>query len=175
MKELKKDLFVCIPEADAICITTNCSIADDGSNPMGGGCAGAARQRWNNIDKIYGGILKFTPHVPVILGITNKDKYDEFYTVSGEDPFYIHEFKESWTGVIAFPTMHSIFEPANLKLIIRSSELLVEMANKFNWKSIFTPRMGSGIGELDWYKEVKPAIENILDDRFTVVSFEHEE
>lgn len=170
MKELKKDLFSCIPEACAICITTNCSITNDGSNPMGGGCAGAARKKWQYIDEDYGYLLKFTPHIPIILGHVGKLADDFFNSILLQMDNI--DYKKH-TAVIAFPTMHSIFEPADLKLIIRSSELLAEMANKFNWNSIMIGRPGCGIGGLNW-SNVKKELEPILDNRFTIVYFDHE-
>ena len=48
------------------------------------------------------------------------------------------------------------------------------MADRFQLRGIMVPRPGCGIGSLS-YKDVKPIIEEFFDDRFTIVSFEHEE
>jgi len=55
-------------------------------------------------------------------------------------------------------------------LIRQSARQLVEMADKFGWGSVVLPRPGCGNGGLDW-DDVRPILEAILDDRFTVVTF----
>ncbi len=65
-------------------------------------------------------------------------------------------------------------EGSNLQLIKQSATLVKDYVEQFQLKNIMVPRPGVGIGGLSW-PEVKPVIEPILDDRFTIVSFEHEE
>lgn len=168
MKELiGEDLFDQIAKSDAICIATNCSIVnDDGeaSNPMGGGCAGAAAQRWPELPIVYGALLACAPHVPVILGYVNRNDV--------EDYIYIDQVPAQgvdWCAIVAYPTMHSIAEPASLDLVERSAMLLSEMADTHEWEHVVVARPGCGIGGLDWETEVKPAIKDILDDRFTLI------
>lgn len=168
MKELiGEDLFDQIEKSDAICIATNCSIVQDNgeaSNPMGGGCAGAAARRWSELPVVYGALLACTPHVPVIMGYVNRDDADDYIYID-----QVPEQNVDWCAIVAYPTMHSIMEPASLDLVIRSAKLLTEMANTHGWKSVVVPRPGAGIGGLDWETEVKPAIEDILDDRFILI------
>lgn len=167
MKELiDEDLFDQIEKSDAICITTNCTVTLDNNefvNPMGGGCAGAAKRLWPAIDYIYGLLLSIAPHVPCILGYANQEDKEDF--INPEEV----TMNAGWCAVVAYPTMHSIMDPADLNLVIRSALLLVELANFHQWKSIVVPRMGAGIGGLNWETQVKPAVENILDDRFTII------
>jgi hypothetical protein len=47
------------------------------------------------------------------------------------------------------------------------------LVDRFDLKSIMVPRPGVGIGGLSW-GDVKPILEPYMDDRFTIVSFEHE-
>ena len=49
-------------------------------------------------------------------------------------------------------------------------EHLVNLANVMGWQTILCPRFGCGAGELNW-EDVKPMIENILDDRFICVTY----
>src|SRR5579871_2072760 len=73
-----EDLFNQIKSSDCICITTNCTVMEDGMNPMGGGSAGAAARRWPQLPEIYGRLLTITPNVPVILGWISKDDAEIF-------------------------------------------------------------------------------------------------
>lgn len=164
MKELvDHDLFDQIADSDAICITTNCTLLEDGTNPMGGGCAGAAVKHWPTLERVYGYMLQMTPHVPCILGYADQNDIKDFVLPDDLESF------EGLCAIVAYPTMHDITEAASLDLVIRSAELLSEMADVFGWNKVVVPRPGSGIGGLDWETEVKPAIKDILDDRFTLI------
>lgn len=167
MKELiGEDLFDQIATADAICITTNCTLMENGKNPMGGGCAGAASRKWSELPAIYGRLLNLAPNVPVIMGWASKTNPDNF--VSSLDK---HEGVSSrtHTAVVAYPTMIDIAEEANLKLVRRSAKLLSEMADLFYWNTVVVPRPGAGIGGLDWDTEVKPVMKELLDRRFVLI------
>jgi hypothetical protein len=165
MQELiNQDIFDQVAHADAICITTNTSIADDGVNPMGGGVAGAARQRWEYLPGVYGWLLTLVGSVPVVIG-----------TVPKNDPTL---FSEAYAGgeddcaIVAYPTMYTVMDPADLNLVVRSAQLLVELADRHDWQKVYLAAPGIGIGGLSWEFEVKPAIETILDDRFYVMRIE---
>lgn len=43
------------------------------------------------------------------------------------------------------------------------------MADKFGYSEVVLPRPGAGNGGLEW-KDVRPILEEILDDRFTILS-----
>lgn len=163
-----QDLFDQVSSADVICISTNCTISDDGTNPMGGGSAGAARRLWPTIDYIYGTLLRSAGHVPLIVGYVSKKDRSLFYVV---DEFLQDEVKPGgdWCAVVAYPTMHSIMESASIDLVVRSAVLLSEMADTIGWARVIVGRPGAGIGGLDWETEVKPALKPILDDRFVLI------
>lgn len=160
-----EDLFDQIETSDAICITTNCSISEDGTNPMGAGCAGSARRRWCHLPTQYANLLKTSGAVPVILGVEWRDSPGFVHSLASDPPL---EYPDH-TYIIAYPTMYSIGEPADLKLVVRSAILLSEMADNHRWNRVVIPRPGSGLGGLDWETEVKPALEPILNDRFVLI------
>ena len=171
MKERKTDLFDTIYEdgVDAICITTNGQYTMQGLAAMGGGCAGICATRWPQTAKKLGYLLKsLKTNVPFVIGAL--DDQGEFMSPDRE----MIKFKEFKCLIFSFPTINNLMDGANLQLIKQSATLLKDYVDQFGLKNVMIPRPGVGIGGLDW-KGVKEAIEPILDDRFTVVSFEHEE
>ena len=171
MKEIKTDLFETIYEdgVDAICITTNGHYTKSGLAVMGGGCAGVCAKRWPETAKRLGRLLKtFGSNIPFVIGALD---IDGNYMEPTRDMIKDKQFK---CLIISFPTINSLIDGSSIPLIKQSSTLLKDYADKFDLKNIMVPRPGVGIGGLSW-SEVKPEIESILDDRFTIVSFEHEE
>lgn len=158
------DLFDLIQDNrfDAICITTNCTVMPNGDNPMGGGCAGEAARRWSNMPKLLGRFLMTAPNVPFCFGFV--DPFTNELRQLG-DPHLLGRHVSVW----AFPTMHDISLPADLGLVVRSAELMMEVADNFKLEGVALPRPGAGIGGLDWETEVKPALKDLLDDRFYLV------
>lgn len=174
MKEtINLDIFDQIPLADAIVIPTNCTIGEDGRNPMGA-LAGAAARRWPSIPTVYNRLLEILPQVPVILGWLEREQRNP--GSSGRDPHYFidafnialeHEHKD-WCSLIAFPTMHQIGELADINLILRSANHLAEMADTRGWNNVFLPSPGTGAGGLS-VELVHGYLKDRLDDRFTVM------
>jgi hypothetical protein len=76
--------------------------------------------------------------------------------------------------IFSFPTINNLVDGSSLTLIERSAQIMKNYADQMNLKQIILPRPGVGIGGLAW-ADVKPVIEKILDDRFVIVSFDHEE
>jgi len=168
MKELiGQDIFELVGEADAIVIPTNCSIDEDGNACMGGGIAGQAAHRWPAVKLIYGLLLRMVSHVPVILGWIDRHDGDLW---SAAD--FLSDVEDDDTALIAYPTMHSIMEPADLQLVKRSADLLVELADIHEWKQVAMGHNGCGIGGLSWEDQVKPYYQSVLDDRFLVCGYE---
>jgi len=170
MKERKTDLFETIYEdgVDAICITTNGQWTTDGRAAMGGGCAGVCAKRWPQTAMRLGWLLKeFRQNVPLIIGAVDADGNHIEVT-----PQLVMN-KEYKCLIFSFPTIDNLMDGAKLDLIKRSAEKMVQSADKYDLKNIMVPRPGAGIGGLDW-NDVKTVLAPILDDRFTIVSFEHE-
>lgn len=171
MKERKVDLFDTIYEdgVEAICITTNGHYTRSGFAVMGGGCAKVAAERWPEVSKRLGTLLKQTgSNIPFVIGMVDRDGN---HIPPTTDSIKNKQFK---CLIFSFPTINQLVDGANLQLIKQSSSIMVDYANKYSLNSIVTGRPGVGIGGLQW-SVVKPELEAILDDRFTIVSFEHEE
>lgn len=171
MKERKADLFETIHEdgVDAICITTNGMWTTDGRAAMGGGCAGVCARRWPETSIRLGGLLKTFAgnNVPFVIGCLDADgKYIQPTKKMMDEKSYR-------TVIFSFPTIDNLMDGAKMSLVKRSAQELVKLVDKFGLKGVVVPRPGVGIGGLSW-DEVKSVIEPIFDDRFTIVSFEHE-
>jgi O-acetyl-ADP-ribose deacetylase (regulator of RNase III) len=172
MKEIKRDLFECItdPAFDAICINSNSQFGDDGKAFMSGGSAGVCARRWPQTELRLGKCLKnFEDNIPFIIG-----------TVDINGDYIEPNLKTIKSGgfkclIFSFPTMDNMMDSAKIELIKRSSTLMMQNADRYFLKGIAIGRMGSGTGGLNWNTDVKPIVSDILDDRFTIVSFPHED
>lgn len=170
MKERKTDLFETIYEddVDAICITTNGQYTMQGLAAMGGGCAGVCAKRWPETARRLGRLLKtFGTNIPFVIGALDEDGN---YLEPTREMITNKEFK---CLIFSFPTINNLMHGSNIQLIKQSATVLKDYVEQFGLKGIMVPRPGVGIGGLSW-DDVKPEIENILDDRFTIVSFDHE-
>jgi hypothetical protein len=172
MKEIKTDLFETIYEdgVDAICITTNQHYTTGGLAVMGGGCAKVCADKWPETSRRLAKMLKtFGSNVPFCLGLLNEDGE---YMQPDIDLIKAKEFK---CMIFSFPTINNLVDGANLQLIKQSATLLKDIVDRFDLKGIMIGRPGAGIGGLDYYKEVRPELIKIFDDRFTIVCFETDE
>lgn len=139
--------------ADAICITTNGTIARGGKGVMGRGVALQATQRIPGIKKTLGQyLLEHGNHTGVLEQCVRS-------TVAFTEYF----------ALVAFPVKHEWHEQADLELIRRSAIELRALANSERWQRVVLPRPGCGNGRLQW-DQVKPIIEPYLDDVFLVVT-----
>lgn len=170
MKQLKGNLFN--QECDAICITTNGFVKKDGSCVMGKGCAKQA--------------VGYFPSLPWDLGSLIKNNGNNAYHLLTIDGMALVSFpvKPIWCeyrvkeDVVAH--MRGKFKigdkipgwasTAMIQIIEKSAAQLVEMADLKGWKKIVIPRPGCGAGELRW-DDIKPILEEILDDRFYIITF----
>lgn len=183
MKEAKKDLFATVAGgANAICITTNAEYDEDENGVarafMGGGCAGVCSRRWPDTAVKLGYQLKrHEDNIPYAIGFLDREtNLIDFPLVNGVCPSYLTAGVDSgkYCLILSFPTIDDLIGGSKLDLIKNSAMELVKWADHFKMKYVVLPRPGVGIGGLSW-QDVKPVIEPLLDDRFTIVSFEHEE
>ena len=152
MKEARGNLWD--SGAEAIVITTNGAVKNNGEAVMGRGCALEAKNMWPDFARTLGGVIKAQGN-------------------------HVHTFSTanllgSGRLLITFPVKHHWREKADLELIKRSIEellLIVTIGHGKGCKTIALPRPGCGNGRLDWETEVLPLLEDKLDDRFTVYTF----
>ena len=64
-------------------------------------------------------------------------------------------------NLISFPTKNHYKDKSDWVLIEKSLDELKSMIHKFGVEKVYMPRIGCGLGGLDW-EEVKPLIEKIL-------------
>lgn len=132
--------------ADVRAITTNGFVRKDGTCVMGRGCAAQATERYPGIDLKLGRLIQ----------------------EHGNRCFYM---RFGWDPILAFPVKHHWREKADIALIKKSCGEAMEMADKWNWRTIVLPRPGCGNGGLDYYEDVLPEIALLLDDRFRVITY----
>lgn len=148
MREQTGDLWKLIQPGDALVITTNGDVDKRGWAVMGRGIALQAARRFadEGLKERLGWMLQH--------GLGNHVSY-----VHTSAPF----------SLLTMPVKHHWHEKADPDLIIRSAHELVDVARGWAWGTIWLPRPGCGNGRLNWI-DVRPLIEPILDDRFTVAS-----
>lgn len=148
MIEIKGELFE-QTDADAICITTNGAIRNDGCCVMGRGCALEATRRFPGIAKLLGDCIK---------GGGN-----HVYCLQLHDPTIPYH-------IYSFPVKHHWSELADLDLIIQSAREMAIIADVQEYNHVVIPRPGCGNGRLSW-DQVKLALREILDDRFYIITW----
>lgn len=166
MREQTGDLFqVAAQDADALVITTNGFVKNDGSAVMGRGVAKQAADRW--------------PWLPRELGFRLNNSGNHVYAWRPD---------EHLTGfyIVTFPVKHHWREMADTQLIGRSADELVLFARAHeDVRTVVMPRPGCGNGGLLWLDAtvvisgtllvgVKGLVEDRLDDRFVVVCNEEQ-
>lgn len=129
---------------DAICITTNGYVKQNGRAVMGRGVAWQATQKFPGIDRILGTAIR-------------------------RDGNHVHQLEPRGLSpaVVSFPVKHYWDQPARLPLIEQSAYELLDLTEREEWKRVVLPRPGCGNGCLSW-ASVKPILVPILDDRFLV-------
>ena len=158
--------------ADAICITTNGFVKRCGECVMGRGCAREVIQYDNNSPRLLGKKIRLNGNITQVfnkifgvdlVAFPVKPAWREFNVAEDIVKHMRHKFSigdkvPGWAST-AIP-----------ELIRTSAEQLVTLANKEGWTTVFLPRPGCGAGELSW-EEICPVLSEILDDRFTVFTF----
>lgn len=168
MREAFGDLFDM--EGDALCITTNGFVKRNGECVMGRGIAKA--------------IQEFYPNIPKDLGKLIKSKGNHVHLIYEEDETDILSFPVKPISKIC--TSHNDYVShmkfnigdtiagwackADIDIIKQSAYELVTLTDKMGYNTVLLPRAGCGAGELSW-QDVKPILDNILDNRFISVTF----
>jgi len=143
IKEIKGDLWEYHRKKFWIVIPTNGFVKNNGEAVMGRGLALQAKRKF--------------PKLPSELGKLIRTRGNVVF------PFFKYR-------IFIFPVKKVWWEKASFKLIEQSCLFLRDV-----WKPnimeiqlpVYLPRVGCGNGKLDW-KDVKPILERVLDDRFVV-------
>lgn len=127
---------------------------------MGRGCALEAKQKSLGLDRALGHLIKISGENRPYFLLTPGDVLDDGTPCT----------------LLTFPVKHQWFEKADLDLIKQSANQIVVMVNdvyKDQKIRVACPRPGCGNGNLDW-KDVKPILEPIFDDRFIIVTWKEQ-
>lgn len=133
---------------DAVVVPVNWTTKANGEAVMGAGVAKQAAERWPWLPVRLGNLIEYAGGVSVRAFPTLPDGL--------------------W--VVAFPTKGDWRKPASLDLIEGLVPSLLRMAEHYHWRTVALPRLGCGLGQLDWETQVRPILADHLDDRFVVVT-----
>lgn len=168
MKEAYGDMLDM--DTDALVITTNGFVKLNGECVMG---RGIAKQ-----------VAEICPDIPFKLGSLIKNKGNIVHQlITVEDitlisfPVKPSTFIYDGTNAVSHckanlgEKVAGFLAKANTQIIENSLQQLVKLANQHpEWQKILIPRVGCGAGELN-YKDIKPLMEQYLDDRFICCTF----
>lgn len=140
MREVIGDLWEYLGRG-ILAITTNGSVTPDGRAILGRGVAGQAAERFPDLTRDLGEMLRTRGN-------------------------HVHELPG---GLVSFPVEESPWSLPDPRLIERSARELQELADRNNWPLVVVPRPGCGGGGLDW-QSVAPLLARWFDDRFTVIT-----
>ena len=140
---------------EALCITTNGIVKNDGKAVMGAGIALQADKSLCLSETLGKYIIQYGNRA-FNLGIRQRYSLNDLNV-----PIAFRVF--------SFPTKYNWKDDSDINLIVKSSMELVEMCTKFGITKCYLPPVGCGCGNLNYETIVKPWISQILDDRFIVV------
>jgi len=160
-------------DCDAIVVTTNGYVKTNGECVMGKGIAKQIANLLPDLPLRLGNAIKHGGNIVFPFRYNNMDEIIVTFPVkprmilSTGDNIVKHSQHIYPAGVMAA----GFAAVAQLDIIEKSLQQLVELANENNWYHVVCPRFGCGAGELDWETIVKPLAQQYLDDRFTVYTF----
>ncbi len=154
---------------DAICIPVNGYVKKEGVAVMGRGVAQQAAELFPKLPKALG--------TKVNIGGNNVHAFT--FDFRGQQKnlvtFPVKPQKDAFSGKNAVAHMLNRFNvgetvpgwacKAQLSIIKRSCKQLIELVTVKGWKVVVIPQVGCGAGELAW-PNVRPALDEVLDDRF---------
>ena len=141
MRETTGNLWELHEKGTIVCITTNGVVSRQGRAQMLRGCARQAAERFPDLAQRLGALI-------------------------AADGNHVYDLGD---GLVSFPVEETPYANPDPDIIRRSAMELVQLADRRHWQEIILPRPGCGSGGLDW-KDVRPLIEQILDDRFVLIT-----
>lgn len=127
-----------------VAITTNGQVTRKGDVLMLRGCARQARERYPDIPRTLGGLIR--QHGSHVFDLGRR--------------------------IVSFPVEEDPYQIPDLKLIEQSCRELVELTDYKQWRKVVVPRPGCGGGGLAW-SEVRPMLERHFDQRFHIITQEY--
>ncbi len=131
--------------------------------PMGAGLAKSFKEHYEELEDVYKDACRRGAQTPA--------KQASKIIASGQEA--IHEGDLFWYDpdhirvkhkVLCFPTKKDWKNPSDLALIEAGLKTFVKNYKQLNISSITFPKLGCGLGGLDWEKEVKPLMQKYLAD-----------
>jgi hypothetical protein len=133
---------------EAVCVTTNGVLKNNGALVMGAGVAKEFRDTFSGIDFKLGELVRNCGNNP--------------YVIPAEDVCASFD-------IISFPTKNNWADPSDMDLIISSARKIVAICDENNYEGLIVlPAAGCGNGGLKW-DDVFQNLKDILDDRFMVI------
>ena len=144
MKEIKVSIWDRQWDGYWRVIPINTVVKANGELVMGAGLAKQARDRYENLDELWGSFYASKPRSQLVLFGAKL--------------------------LIGFPTKVYWKSDSSLELIDNGLKELLSI--RFAEEKIASPRLGCGFGGLNWEQDVKPLVEKYFgdDDNFVVVS-----
>lgn len=139
----------------AYAVTTNGIVKADGKAVMGAGIAKYARDSFDGIDELLGGLLKAHGNHAYFMG-------------AHMDPNRPRTGRSPSVFVVTFPTKNHWRDGSDPALIARSARELLGVADRNNLDVVYAPMPGCSNGGLDYARDVRGLLAGILDDRFHV-------
>ena len=140
--------------------------------PMGAGLARQFKEKYSGIEGVYRISCGIRSREKTYDGFRSAEKPSGFIITDASQPMFegnLFLYRNSAVNpdmprVLCFPTKRHWKDPSDLDLIRKGLQTFVSEYRRFNIKSITFPKLGCGLGGLDWEKEVKPLMHRYLDD-----------
>jgi hypothetical protein len=145
MHEIVGDLWSEHAMGAVVAITTNGAVNKVGRAVMLRGCARQARERFPDLLKTLGTLIRHHGNHVFDLG---------------------HQ-------IVSFPVEQDPYQVPDLRLIERSCLELVELSDYKGWCRVVVPRPGCGAGGLEWH-DVRKILARHLDDRFHIITIKED-
>jgi len=175
MLEQQGDLFGI--HCDAVAVTTNGFVKANGECVMGKGCAAEVAKMFPSVPKKVGTNIRLngnkaywimTSPTGVALMTFPVKPECKFIQVEEDLNYVVKHMRHKFKVNDVVPGWACV---ADIEIIKKSAMELKDMADTYTFlNKILIPRAGCGAGELDW-KDVRPVLADILDDRFVAVTF----
>lgn len=133
--------------------------------PMGAGLAKEFKERYPDLEEKYKESCRqrqFTGAKDFKSPIGTNEILISDSRAMFEGNLFLTGSNNSRPSILCFPTKRDWRDPSDLALIEAGLKTFVQNYKHFNIKSITFPKLGCGLGGLNWEKEVKPLMQKYL-------------